>query len=226
MMKNTAAIRSLVLMPILLMAIVSVYAEEEAGSAGGMQVKLTRGVEYVDIKDANGKTVRIQRNQDTNNRIRDSFSKTSRKCPPFCIQPMSLSPSVETIGEMQMLDYLKRKGEGDDSIVVIDSRGADWVKRGTIPGSVNLHWKKLTLKHGDEEKIAEIFEDVFGVQRTTEFWNFANARTLVLFCNGVWCGQSPTNIKSLLRLGYPPEKLKWYRGGMQNWELLGLTTTK
>ena len=139
---------------------------------------------------------------------------------------MSLAPGVETIGEMQILDYLKRKGEGYDSIVVVDSRSADQIKRGSIPGAINLHWKKLTLKHGDEEEIAEYFEDQFGVQRTAEFWNFASAKALVLFCSGVWCGESPTNIKSLLRLGYPPEKLKWYRGGMQNWKLLGLTTTK
>jgi len=201
------------------------FAEEDAGSGKGLKVKITRAIPYVDIKDENGKTVRIQRNQNTDNRINDAFSKTSRKCPPFCIQPMSLAPRVETIGERQMLDYLKRKGDGDDSIVVIDSRGADWVKRGSIPGAINLHWKKLTLKHGSEEEIAEMFEDIFGVQRTAEFWNFAGAKTLVLFCNGVWCGQSPTNIKSLLRLGYPPQRLKWYRGGMQNWEILGLTTT-
>lgn len=206
----------------------SAWAEEEegGGDTSGPVVKITRSIPYVDIKDQNGKTVRIERNQDTNNRIVDSFSKTSRKCPPFCIQPMTLGPSVETIGETQMLDYLKRKGDGDDSILIIDSRGKDWVKRGTIPGSINLHWKRLTLKHGDEGDIAEIFEDKFGVQRTAEFWNFGDAKTLVLFCNGVWCGQSPTNIKSLLRLGYPPEKLKWYRGGVQNWELLGLTTVK
>ena len=203
-----------------------VQAEDEAGPAGEFQVKITRTKPYVDIKDEKGKTIRIQRNQDTENRIKDSFTKTSRKCPPFCIQPMSLGSGVETIGERQLLSYLRKKGEGDDSILVIDSRGADWVELGSIPGAVNIHWKKLTLRHGKEDEIAEIFEDVFGVQRTTEFWKFSSAKTLILFCNGVWCGQSPTNIRSLLRLGYPPSKLKWYRGGMQNWEILGLTTTK
>ena len=28
---------------------------------------------------------------------------------------------------------------------------------------------------------------------------------------------------SLLKMGYPPEKLKYYRGGMQAWTSLGLT---
>jgi rhodanese-related sulfurtransferase len=212
------------LIPILSVCVV--YAEEGVDDGKKLKVKLTRTVPYVDIKDVDGKLVRIERNQDTSNLITTSFSKTSRKCPPFCIQPMSLAPGVETIGEMQMLDYLKRKGDGDDSIVVIDSRGPAWVKRGTIPGSINIHWKKLSLRHGDEEGIAKIFLEVFGVRRTDEFWNFSSAKTLVLFCNGLWCGQSPANVRSLLRLGYPAKKLKWYRGGMQNWELLSLTVKK
>jgi hypothetical protein len=28
----------------------------------------------------------------------------------------------------------------------------------------------------------------------------------------------------LLALGYPAHKIKWYRGGMQSWKSLGLTT--
>jgi rhodanese-related sulfurtransferase len=48
----------------------------------------------------------------------------------------------------------------------------------------------------------------------------------VLYCNGIWCGQSPTNIRQLLALGYPAHKLKWYRGGMQSWKALGLTTVE
>ncbi|MDH3355786.1 MAG: rhodanese-like domain-containing protein, partial [Chromatiales bacterium] len=39
-------------------------------------------------------------------------------------------------------------------------------------------------------------------------------------------GQSPLAIKALLKLGYPAEKLKWYRNGMQDWEILGLSTVK
>lgn len=216
----------LVMLVLLFVGMKSIHAvAEKARPEENLQVKITRATPYVDIKDENGRIIRIQRNQDTDNRVNDTFSKTSRKCPPFCIQPMILAPGVETIGEREMLGYLKRKGDGDNSIVVIDSRGTNWVKRGSIPGAIHLHWKKLTLKHGKEEEIAAIFEKVFGVKKTAKFWDFSDAKTLVLFCNGVWCGQSPTNIRSLLRLGYPPKKLKWYRGGMQSWEILGLTTT-
>lgn len=202
----------------LLMVSAPIFAAEPA-------VKITPELASVDVKH-NGKVVTIERNQDQNNTINEKFSLTSRKCPPFCIQPMKLTAGVETIGEQKMLDYLKRSANGDDSILVIDSRGAAWLERGTIPGSVNIHYKKLKLSSADESSIAEIFEDQFNVQRTAEFWNFAHAKTLVLFCNGMWCGQAPTNIYSLIKLGYPAKKLKWYRGGMQSWEIAGLKTVK
>lgn len=55
-------------------------------------------------------------------------------------------------------------------------------------------------------------------------WDFTVAKTLVFCCNGPWCGQSPTNIRELLALGYPVHKLKWYRAGIQGWKALRLTT--
>ena len=56
-------------------------------------------------------------------------------------------------------------------------------------------------------------------------WDFTNAKKLVLWCNGMWCGQSPRAIKGLLGQGYPAHKLFYYRGGMQAWQSLGLTVT-
>ncbi|MGD8570515.1 MAG: rhodanese-like domain-containing protein, partial [Gammaproteobacteria bacterium] len=38
--------------------------------------------------------------------------------------------------------------------------------------------------------------------------------------------QSPTAIKNLLALGYPAEKIYYYRGGMQAWQSLGMTVYK
>jgi len=175
----------------------------------------------------NGKTVVIQRNQDTNNIIKNDYAKTSRVCPPFCIQPQILAPGVETVGELEVIAYLDKKNWGDDQILLIDSRTGDWVEKGTIPGSVNIPWTGLRLDKGtDTFEIKALFTDQFGAVELDGIWDFENAKTLILFCNGYWCGQSPTNIYTLLRLGYPAHKIKWYRGGMQAWESLGLTTIK
>jgi len=55
-------------------------------------------------------------------------------------------------------------------------------------------------------------------------WDFTDVKELVLWCNGPTSGQSPRAIRGLLEAGYPGEKLKYYRGGMQMWQLWGLTT--
>jgi rhodanese-related sulfurtransferase len=66
--------------------------------------------------------------------------------------------------------------------------------------------------------------DRFGVKVDGDKMDFSNAKTLVMFCNGSWCPQSTLNIRSLIKKGYPADKIKWYRGGMQSWVTLGLTT--
>ena len=175
----------------------------------------------------NGKKTSITRNQDQKNTVNPAFAKTSRKCPPFCIQPAVLAPGVETIAEVEMLDYLSKMSAGDASILVIDSRTPDWVKKGTIPGAVNIPWTALNpAKGADPISIGEIMVDKFGVKELEGLWDYSGAKTLVMFCNGMWCGQSPNNIKNLLKFGYPADKIKWYRGGMQDWEILGLSTLK
>ena len=195
-------------------------------TAQALDVRITPDLESVEVIHA-GKNVAIMRNQNPDNKVTSEYAGTSRKCPPFCIQPIVIAAGVKTIGELEMLDYLKRSSGGDASILVIDSRTPDWVKKGTIPGSVNIPWTSLSPEEGaDPFAIADLFQEKFGVRTSEGLWDFTNAKTLILFCNGMWCGQSPANIRSLLRFGYPPHKIKWYRGGMQDWEILGLTVVR
>jgi len=195
-------------------------------SADDKPVGITSSLMSVEVMH-NGTAVEIMRNQDNANEVNPSFALTSRPCPPFCIQPMTVATGVETIGEIEMLDYLDQMSKGDESILVIDSRTPDWAARGMIPGAINLPWTQLNMGKGaDPISIADIFTLQFNAAEFDGLWNFSNAKTLVLYCNGMWCGQSPTNIKALLAYGYPAHKIKWYRGGMQSWSNLGLTTVK
>ena len=191
--------------------------------AAGKPVGISKGVMSVDVIN-HGKKAKITRNQNNKNMIKQDFAKTSRPCPPFCIQPMVLAPGVETIAELEIIDYLSKMAKGDDSILVIDSRTPDWARKGTIPGSINIPWTKLNASKADPISIGDIMEERFNVEGDDDDRDFSKAKTLVMFCNGMWCGQSPNNIKSLLKMGYPANKIKWYRGGMQDWEVLGLST--
>lgn len=176
----------------------------------------------------NGQPVTVMRNQDAANKIIDDYALTSRSCPPFCIQPFQLLPGVTTIGELEMIQFLKQKAAGDKNLLIIDSRTPDWVAKGTIPSATNIPWTQLHRESSSYEPlvIEEILTDRFGAKNEDGIWNFAQAKQLVLFCNGPWCGQSPTNLIALVNMGYPAHKLFWYRGGMQSWNSLGLTTVK
>ena len=175
----------------------------------------------------NGTSTDITRNQDNKNTVNPAFAKTSRPCPPFCIQPAVLAPGVETIAERELMHYAEMMSNGDSSIIVIDSRTPDWVAKGTIPSAINVPWTSLNPAKGATPiDIAEIMQSVFNVTESEGLFDFSDAKTAVMFCNGMWCGQSPNNIKNLLKFGYPAHKIKWYRGCRQDWEFLGLSTAK
>ncbi len=188
-----------------------------------LDVQITPDIESVKVMH-NGKEMVIQRNQTPNNTINPEYAKTSRACPPFCIKPMILAPGIETIAELEMLDYLKKMSAPDNSILVIDSRTPDWVIKGSIPGAISIPWDVLSGAKSSPPIVKKLLEELLGVKITEQGKDFEAAKTLVVFCNGPWCDQSSINIRALLKLGYPPEKLKWYRGGMQAWESFGLTT--
>lgn len=192
-----------------------VNAEEKETKA----VQIRWGVVGVEVKH-NGKPVTIQRNQDRENEIVEFYRSTTRGR----IQPMNpFAPhAVETIGELEMIDYLVQLSEGDHTIVVVDSRKPEWLDfSGMIPGAVNIPFTEFK----SAESTGAVMQGYFNVS-VGDTWDFSEAKTAVMYCNGNWCPQSPTAIKRLLKMGYPAAKIKYYRGGMQSWSSLGLTTVE
>lgn len=163
-------------------------------------------------------------------------------CMPFCVNPVALSEGVSTVDELAVIQFMEssqHKGEG----LLIDARSPSWHQRGTIPGSLNIPASVFERAANNAELAtvlknfgAEPRHDVSMLRRAfevlgllngkmkTAHWDFSQAQPLVLWCNDPWCGQSPRAIKALLSLGYPAEKLHYYRGGLQTWESLGLVT--
>jgi rhodanese-related sulfurtransferase len=190
-----------------------------------LSVKITEELPYIEMP-VGDETIPVLRYQDPSHRIVAPYDKTGRECPPYCVQPMHIAPGVETIGELEVLGFMQRIAAADTEVMLIDSRTDEWVARGTIPGAVHIPWTRLDPAHAKPERIAELLQLEFGAARADGIWNFDEVKTLVFFCNGAWCGQSPTNIRALLGFGYPAHRIKWYRGGMQAWESLGLTTVQ
>ncbi|NBC49826.1 MAG: rhodanese-like domain-containing protein [Gammaproteobacteria bacterium] len=217
-----------ILTPVALLLSLALPAQAADPSAGlfdldALEVKITPTLPYVEVPHGE-QSVLLMRHQDPAHTIVSPYQKTARPCPPYCVQPMQIAPGVETVGELELIMYLQQAAAAPSEVLVIDSRTSEWVQRGTIPGSVNIPYTRLDPAYASPQQIAEILQLEFAAVSIDGLWDFANVKTLVFFCNGAWCGQSPTNIKALLGLGYPAHKLKWYRGGLQAWEQLGLTT--
>ncbi len=179
-------------------------------------VQITTNMPFTEVTH-NGTPVIVKRIQDTTHKLVDDFAKTSRKCPPFCVQPMSVSADVKTIGELELLDFMQTdvaNGKG----VLIDARMPKFYLSETIPGSINI---PFVLFSGDKQsKVLNLL----GVKSEDNKYDFREAKKLALYCNGPWCEQSTTAIKALVKAGYPESKLFYYRGGMQLWKIFSLTT--
>jgi len=178
-------------------------------------VEISEGVPFVEV-EADGKTYKIQRTQEENAYLNNTFALTSRPSPPFFIEPFSVNKDIETFGELEVLDFIsKKKG------IFVDARLANWFSKSAIPAAINIPFKILLTNNKNRDTA---LENLGAKKLKNGTWNFSEAQIILFYCNGAWCGQSPTAINALIGLGYPKAKMKYYRGGMQSWHLLGLTT--
>jgi rhodanese-related sulfurtransferase len=180
-----------------------------AGSAlAQTAVGITKDMPTVTIQTNEG-PVEIGRIQDPTHEITGEWALTSRPCPDFCIQPHSAAEGVTTIGELELIDMLQKP-----DAVVVDSRTNDWFQGGTIPGAINIPYTYIV------DDLA-----LLGCDPDFDGWDCEAAKPVALFCNGAWCGQSPTAIRNMINAGYPADRIFYYRGGMQTWRSLGLSVT-
>ncbi len=183
-------------------------------------VKLTEETPYVTIKDS-GVDVKIERIQDTANRLTDDFTKTSRVCPPHCITKKTPVSGVKTFGEIELIDFIKNRVYTKKGILV-DARDKKRFLIETIPGAINI---PDAIARTNSKKIENSLFKALGTQiRADGSYDFTNSKDLAIFCSGLWCAASVRLIDNLAKKGYPKDKLFYYRGGLQAWKLLGLTT--
>ena len=173
------------------------------------EVGITPDLMSVTVETPTG-PVDIMRNQDTEALVGEFWQRTSRPCPNFCIQPLIPAEGVRPVGELEVLEFLQ-SGEA----VLVDGRIRPQYEEATIPGAISVPYTEAADRLGD-----------LGCEVDFDGWlcEGDNVATVVLFCNGPWCGQSPTAARRMIEAGFPAENIYYYRGGMQNWNMLGLTT--
>jgi len=124
------------------------------------------------------------------------------------IQVMEPEPGVTVIGEIEVLNALN-----DREALVIDMRSQEEYLARTIPGAIGIPYTEVATRL-----------DELGCEKSAETWNCASAKKAYAFCNGPVCPQSPMAIHAMVREGFPADHIYYYRGGMLDWDALGLTT--
>ncbi|WP_417669547.1 rhodanese-like domain-containing protein [Roseibium sp.] len=126
------------------------------------------------------------------------------------LQPLVPVPGVTPVGELEVLEALETK-----SAKVVDMRTLEWRTQATIPGSLHIPYTEVAGRL-----------DELGCTGSSGSWDCSAADDVIAFCNGPACAQSPIAIRAMAREGYPAEKIYYYRGGMQSWTVLGLSTAE
>jgi rhodanese-related sulfurtransferase len=170
------------------------------------EVCIADGVVRLNVDTPAG-PVEICRIADHEHCLTGEWAHTSRPAPPALLQPLVPVAGVVPLGELELIEALR-----DADIVVADGRKPEQFARYTIPGAVNLPFTE-----------AESALEYLGCRRDADGWDCRDARRVALFCNGVWCGQSPAAIRKMTAAGFPAERILYYRNGMQGWLLQGLS---
>ncbi len=142
------------------------------------------------------------------------------------IQPLFLHKDIKTFAELEVLEFIENKSsKKPENFILVDSRTKDWFNKGTIPSAVNIPYDELEYDEDFELEYERAFE-LLGVKiEDKNNYDFTNAKTALFFCNGSWCAQSPRAIKTLIKIGFPKEKILWYRGGVAAWVGVSLPLT-
>ena len=181
-----------------------------ASAASADPVGITKDMMSVTVPTGAG-PVEISRIQDNAALIEGDFAQIARPCPSFCIQPMVPAEGVTPIGELEMLGFLN-----DPDVIVVDGRVRSNFAGGAIPGAINIPYTEAADRLGE-----------LGCEPDFEGFICEGdaVKSVALYCNGPWCGQSPTAARRMIEAGFPAEKIYYYRAGMQGWQMLGLTVT-
>ena len=126
------------------------------------------------------------------------------------LQALIPVPGVHPTTEIEVIAAL-----GDRDALVVDMRDSNDRVKGTIPGSIGIPYTEVAARLNE-----------LGCSKTASGWDCAGAKKVFAFCNGPTCPQSPMAIRAMTRDGFPADKIYYYRGGMLDWDALGLTSVK
>ncbi|MCF6310288.1 MAG: hypothetical protein L3J19_07470 [Sulfurimonas sp.] len=163
----------------------------------------SKKVEFLGLFDADKKSYVIGSGDDA---IEIKRTMTSCGKNKGWFQPLVPVKGITPVTETEMLHALN-----DKDAIVVDMRTPDYYFDETIPTAINIPFGDIELRLNE-----------LGCKENGEKWDCSKAVRVYGFCNGPVCPQSPIAMKAMVRNGFPVEKIYYYRGGMLDWDALGV----
>jgi len=154
---------------------------------------------------------------DNNITIVRASTKLAPTCPPFCIEPLTIE-GVKSVAELETLSFIK-KAHQKKGRLLIDVRENKRYKKETIPSAINLPYSMIDEKSPYRKEVLKLLGAVIKLDKK---WYFKNVQLLLIFGESFFSPEASSMIKELIKLGYPKDKILYYRGGIQSWKLSGL----
>lgn len=147
-----------------------------------------------------------------------AITRNGASCPSSCVQPMQVSPGVDTLGELEVIAFLQDAVSSGAGLLV-DVRLPGAFSSGSVPGAVNVP----VATFAPDNPYRNDLLSALGTSNVAGTPNFSGAYSLVLFGSGPDDRSAADAINSLLDAGYPAGKIDYYRGGAADWTGLGLS---
>ncbi|MEE4244147.1 MAG: rhodanese-like domain-containing protein [Kangiellaceae bacterium] len=127
------------------------------------------------------------------------------------LQPLVPAPGITPVTEVEVLNAMN-----DPDMILVDMRTLEWFVDETIPGAIHIPYTEVAMR----------LDELGCSKGKNGKFDCAKAKKVLGFCNGPVCPQSPSAMKAMIREGFPANKIYYYRGGMLDWDALGLTTVE
>lgn len=185
-----------------------------AAPAMAQDVPVTRNANFT----FNGQDLTISRANQVDAALVAQFSRVTEGCERPCLAPMIAAEGVETLAEVDVIDFLSGPVAGGQGLL-IDARLPTERSLGFIAASVNIPAATVTEDNPYRNEILK----ALGAREFDGALNFTDAMLLVVFDGGPSTSEAQSMITNLIDAGYPTDKIAYYRGGMQVWTTLGLS---
>ncbi|MEY5038036.1 MAG: hypothetical protein RL472_1142 [Pseudomonadota bacterium] len=131
-------------------------------------------------------------------------------CPPNCLLPITAAEGVETLGAREVIDFLRDEvatGQG----VLLDVRLPEAFAAAHVPGALNVPGVTLAAENPAQATILQ----ALGTKGS--LW--------VVYGDGPQDRDAMQVVQDLVVAGVPAETLRYFRGGLQEWQHFGLTVS-